>query len=262
MLTAVLPLLRCPECMTSPLRAVESGIQCRACATTFPLRGGILDMSGDERLEVITPFQRVMQTPLIVWIYEGVWRRLGYFLASSRPFGRELATVLRLCAGKDSGPILDLACGPGIFTRPLAHRCPGIVVGLDLSWPMLKRARRLLDRDGIKNVTLIHASAFRLPFVDGAFPLVTCCGALHLFDRPSSALDEIRRVSTTAGHLTVQTTIRPSRSAGIAFVLERFIRFGFFDESGLRAAIREHGFEITESERHRISFTFLSRHIS
>jgi hypothetical protein len=68
-------------------------------------------------------------------------------------------------------------------------------------------------------------------------------------------------ISARNGFLTVQTTIRPESSAGIAFVLERFIRFGFFDEPGLRSRVARHGFEILESERHRISFTFLGRHI-
>jgi ubiquinone/menaquinone biosynthesis C-methylase UbiE len=110
----------------------------------------------------------------------------------------------------------------------------------------------------LNNLFFIRASVFSLPFVDAAFPYVNCCGALHLFDRPDAALTEIRRVLEPGGYLCVQTTIRPARSAGFAFFLERFIRFGFFDESGLREQLRLRGFSILESERHRISFTFLA----
>jgi ubiquinone/menaquinone biosynthesis C-methylase UbiE len=90
---------------------------------------------------------------------------------------------------------------------------------------------------------------------------VNCCGALHLFDRPDDALTEIRRVLVRGGHLCVQTTIRPTRSAGMAYFLERFIRFGFFDEAGLLKKLALNGFRLIESERHRISFTFLAERL-
>ena len=40
-------------------------------------------MMGRDSNEIITPFQRLMQAPMIVSIYENIWRRIGYFLASS-----------------------------------------------------------------------------------------------------------------------------------------------------------------------------------
>jgi ubiquinone/menaquinone biosynthesis C-methylase UbiE len=217
---------------------------------------------GEGAAEVITPFQRVMQTPLVVSVYERLWRRLGYWFASSRPFEKEVQTILKLHRGLETNRLLDLACGTGVFTRPLAKRALGMVVGLDLSWPMLRQARRLLQRDGLNNVVLVHGTAFRLPFIGAAFHHVNCCGALHLFDQPDLALKEIKRVLHPTGHLSVQTMIRPEYFGGAAFLLERFIRFGFFNENELRERIRLQGLKIIESERHRISYTFLARHIS
>jgi SAM-dependent methyltransferase len=254
--------MHCPRCSGTRLHGGSGGLRCRDCGSRYPLRGGILDLIGDDGRDVITPFQRLMQARFIVSIYESIWRRLGYFIASSRPFAREIKTILRLQQGADPERTLDLGCGTGVFTRPLARRTRGIVVGLDLSWPMLRHAQYLLERDGIRNVLLVRGSAFRLPFIGGAFQSVNCCGALHLFDQPDLALREIVRVLHPAGRMTVQTTIRPGRSGGIAFVLERFIRFGFFDESELRERVRVHGLKILESERHRISYSFVARHIS
>ncbi len=251
--------MRCPRCAHGELRAADSGLMCPGCEARYPFRNGILDFLGDDPDEVVTPFQRLMQAPTIVSIYEQIWRRLGYRIASSRSFGKEIGTVLRLQRDKQSCRILELACGTGVFTRPLARNSGGLIVGVDLSWPMLLRARRLVERDGLSNVILMRGSAFRLPFVSGSFPYVNCCGALHLFDRPQAALEEIERVIEPDGHLCVQTTIRPMHSGGVAWFLERFIRFGFFDERELREQLRGLGFEILESERHRISFTFLAR---
>jgi SAM-dependent methyltransferase len=259
MFETIIDYMRCPRCESTRLNLDAAGVSCKGCRARYPLLDGILDLMGNDVAEVITPFQRLMQTPLLVSVYENLWRRLGYFLASSRAFEKEVGTILRLQRAGTAERLLDLACGTGVFTRPLASRAKGIVVGLDLSWPMLRHARRLLERTGRKNIVLMRGTAFRLPFIGGAFQSVNCCGALHLFDQPDLALKEIGRVLHPAGHLSVQTTIRPEHSGGMAYLLERFIRFGFFNESELRERVRLHGLKILESERHRISFTFLAR---
>lgn len=258
MIQTILPYMRCPRCAKNVLKQERSGLVCNDCRAVYPLRSGILDMAEQNRDEVITPFQRIMQSHLVVSIYEKLWRRIGYYLASSRSFGKEMQTILRLARDRNNGRVLDLACGPGVFTRPLARGSKGIIIGLDLSWPMLLHAQKIIRKERMQNILLIHASAFALPFSDGSFQYVNCCGALHLFDRPEAALKEIARILENKGLLCVQTTIRPARSAGIAYFLEKFIRFGFFDETTLGDMLRRHGFEVTEGERHHISYTFLA----
>jgi ubiquinone/menaquinone biosynthesis C-methylase UbiE len=259
MFSGILPFMRCTRCLRSELRSGPEGLVCASCGANYPVRDGIPDMAGEDPAEVITPFQRLMQTRAVVSIYEKLWRQFGYFLASSRPFGREMQTVLRLRNGRDAERVLDLACGTGVFTRPLARRGGGLVVGLDLSWPMLRHARRLMVKEAVQNILYVRGTAFCLPFVDAAFPYINCCGALHLFDRPGAALDEIRRILGPGGFLCAQTTIRPERSAGIAYFLEQFIRFGFFREEELLKQLKIRDFHVLERERHRISFTFLAR---
>ncbi len=262
MLESILPFMRCPRCMGTRLALSGNFLSCRACGVQYAIRQGILDLIGEDSSEVITPFQRLMQSGAVAAIYERFWRPLGYLLASSRPFSEEVRTALRFLREADTSRVLDLACGPGIFTRRLARATKGLVVGLDLSWPMLRRAQKLAQREKIQNIVLIRGTVFRLPFVSGAFPCLNCCGALHLFDQPGQALGEIDRVVGSKGYLSVQTTIRPGHSIGLAYFLERFIRFGFFYEEELRENLRLNGFKILESERHRISFTLLARHVT
>ena len=216
-------------------------------------------MVGDQSREIITPFQRLMQSSAIASIYEKQWRRLGYYLASSRSFTQEMQTVLMHGKDNDAERTLDLACGPGVFTRPLARQRTGIVIGLDLSKPMLTRAQQMVEKERIPNILFVRASACKLPFADASFSYVNCCGALHLFDRPEAALEEIKRILVPDGRLCVQTTIRPNHSAGFALFLEKLIRFGFFNENELRELLNCHGFSIIDSERHRISFTFIAK---
>jgi SAM-dependent methyltransferase/uncharacterized protein YbaR (Trm112 family) len=262
MLSKILPCLRCPVCSNPELHIGVRELICRACKTRYPIKNGILDMMKGSAHEVITPFQRLMQSRAIVSIYENIWRRIGYFLASSRSFNQEMDTILQLSKSHSAKLVLDLASGTGIFTRPLARQKDRLVVGVDLSWPMLTHAQRRMQKEGIGNILYIRATALNLPFTDASIPCVNCCGALHLFDRPDAALEEIARVLMPGGVLSVQTTIRPNCSAGFAYFLERFIRFGFFDENELRELIGLHGFTFIHSERHRISFTFLAQRAS
>jgi ubiquinone/menaquinone biosynthesis C-methylase UbiE len=261
MISNILSYMRCPRCKGSPLVERQGGIFCAVCHQLYSFESGILDMIGDSSDEMITPFQRLMQTHLIVSIYEKIWRRIGYFIASSRSFSKEMQTVLHLGAGKRRGFVLDLACGTGIFTRPLSRSSEGIVVGLDLSRPMLKQASRMILKSSIDNIVLIRASVFSMPFNDNVFKYINCCGALHLFDDPCSALTEIKRILSPQGYLSVQTTIKPTHSAGMASFLDRYIRFGFFNENGLIKILKDQDFNIIESRRHRISFTFLAQKV-
>ena len=69
----------------------------------------------------------------------------------------------RTLAGLPAGSVLDVACGTGLFTRPLR----GPVVALDQSRAMLQQARGALPR-----VQIVQASALVLPFATRTFDRV------------------------------------------------------------------------------------------
>lgn len=73
--------------------------------------------------------------------------------------------LFRAAALGDGDRVLDIGCGTGHTTRLAARRARrGHAVGIDLSAPMLERARRLAAQDGIGNVTFINADAQIYPF--------------------------------------------------------------------------------------------------
>lgn len=147
-----------------------------------------------------------MEAEPIVRIYESrLWRRNPLVaLAFGVTFEGELDLILRAADLGGNEGVLDLACGPGIYTRPLARHVPaGLVVGLDLSWPMLRYASRRVREERLDNVVLLRGSALDLPFPPGCFDLVNCCGALHLFPDVPRALAEVVRVLVPGGRFTV-----------------------------------------------------------
>lgn len=101
--------------------------------------------------------------------------------------------------------LLDLGCGPGGSAFVLADRLPGArVAALDISWPMVARARahqrRRWSRQGDR-VALLQADATHLPFGDGAFDLVTGHSFLYLVPDPAAVLREVRRVLAPDGRV-------------------------------------------------------------
>jgi len=57
--------------------------------------------------------------------------------------------------------VLEIGCGTGATTIPLAEAVGprGWVVGVDISEPMLARARQRLDESGLGNISLVQADA-------------------------------------------------------------------------------------------------------
>lgn len=77
-------------------------------------------------------------------------------------------------AQRCGGPILELGCGDGRLTIPLA-RAGYAVAGVDVSHPMLTRCRRRLadERATVaERVSLLEADATTLDLADARFPLV------------------------------------------------------------------------------------------
>jgi len=58
--------------------------------------------------------------------------------------------------------VVDLCCGDGLFTLPMA-RLAAEVVAIDLNSEMLKRVRARLDLAGINNCALLRAMPIGLP---------------------------------------------------------------------------------------------------
>lgn len=108
---------------------------------------------------------------------------------------RRLLEGLRLGA---SGRILEIGCGTGKLTFPLAQLTPARIDGVDIETAMLAVARR---KDSQGRITWHRASATALPFPDRTFHLVFMSLVMHHLDRPVDAYREIHRVLTPAGQL-------------------------------------------------------------
>jgi len=103
---------------------------------------------------------------------------------------------------------IDLACGPGTFTRPLAARV-GRAIGADLTPAMVEKARAEAARDAIKNIEFTCADVYALPFANGYADIVSCGYAVHHMTDPARALAEMARIARPGGRIAIIDIIVP-----------------------------------------------------
>jgi ubiquinone/menaquinone biosynthesis C-methylase UbiE len=229
---------------------------CAGCSSRFPVVDGYLDLCPGP--EEVVPMQMLMQLRPVVAVYEGVWRPLGYFIASKHSFIRDVERIARLIR-RPKGMFIDLACGPGNVTRHIARRNPdAIVVGFDLSREMLERAVRLTRKEGLQNVYYMRGSALSLPFRDASFDAISCCGALQLFRDQDQAWSEIHRVLKVGGEFVCQTTLGPRKPPLYVRAADRVLKFGYFYLDDLKDRLFQFNFDIVTEERSNINYIFLA----
>lgn len=129
-----------------------------------------------------------------------------YDWENARTLGRRDVLFWRRVAGEARGPVLELGCGTGRISAPLAKA--GVdLVGIDRSAPMLDRARRQFmpspTRQPARSVRLVRGDIRELPFSSRTFSMVLApYGVLQslLADRDLAAtLQSVARVIAPGG---------------------------------------------------------------
>ncbi len=108
----------------------------------------------------------------------------AYYDRGRLPNAPGLAGALEKALGLDGrGRLLDVGCGPGTVTLPLAGLFRE-VVGLDADAVMIQEAGRLASERGVMNARWVQARAEDLPADLGTFAVVTFAASFHWMDRP------------------------------------------------------------------------------
>lgn len=187
------------------------------------------------------------------WFLHAPSRFLVRYLFSRRglwvlntPYRRLLAA-----AGITSNDrVLDVGCGLAGMLIALAERIPfrSPAVGIDVSDELIAAAGREVRRAGLDgHITVMAASATRLPFADGSFDVVFSSHVIkHLDDEAlAQAFGEIARVLAPGGRFLFWEFRQASRSA-ILFWSARITGlpppFRLRSDDELRAALLRAGF--------------------
>jgi ubiquinone/menaquinone biosynthesis C-methylase UbiE len=146
------------------------------------------------------------QKDLITKIYERIASEYDERIPGSTALddhfsGTEITFVLERIDSSDD--VLDIGCGTGRLTLPVARRAHS-VTGMDLTAGMIEEASRKARDEGL-DVQFEQGDMAALPFPDNSFDVVVCMLALmHVPPEDHSRVfAEVRRVLRPGGRLLV-----------------------------------------------------------
>lgn len=122
-------------------------------------------------------------------------------------FNEPLLTAAEI---RDGNRVLDIGCGNGQLTRLAAVRTgSGSATGLDLSGPMLARARGRARSENITNISFQQGDAQVYPFTTGEFDVASSRFGIMFFADPVAAFTNIARALRPAGRLVFTAMTSP-----------------------------------------------------
>lgn len=204
-------LLRCPGCGHDGLEARSASVKCPICQRQYGIEHGVFDLAPPGGRDARSVTQRIMESRFYARFYEDVMRPRLTNVVTARTLPEEYLLAAEYLELADARALLDVACGTANFTRHFAREMleseePGLIVGADLSWPMLETARHYLRREGLSDyVRLMRADATRFPLRTDAFDRIHCAGALHMMDDIDAALREFARLLQPGGICVIGT---------------------------------------------------------
>jgi ubiquinone/menaquinone biosynthesis C-methylase UbiE len=199
-------------------------------------------------------------------------RRVDEVMAHGEARGR--IAVIDWVDPRPGNRILDLACGPGTLSYPLARAVTpgGEVVGIDLATGMIELARRDAPRGLPLTFELMDMEDLRFP--DQSFDAAVSGHGLQFVPDLRRALMETRRVLKPGTRMAASVPIDPATPSDAQVILERAIggalppapkardqlatRQIVDDANAFVATARQAGFSAAEVVRYEESTTWAS----
>ena len=142
-----------------------------------------------------------------------------YDLVFGRVFARGRSAAVE-AADRIGGAVLEVGVGTGL-SLPTYSRATRIV-GIDISEPMLAKARARVQRFALNNVeSLAVMDAERLDFADASFDVVVAQYVVTAVPNPEAAMDEFARVLKPGGAIVL--TSRIGAENGLRACVERLL---------------------------------------
>lgn len=105
----------------------------------------------------------------------------------------------------DGARVLDVGTGPGRVPIKISKSAPHLLVeGIDLSEPMIEKARRNAAEAGVADrVTFAAADVARLSYPDASFDLIVSSLSQHHWPDPAAGMRELRRILRPTGQIWI-----------------------------------------------------------
>jgi ubiquinone/menaquinone biosynthesis C-methylase UbiE len=266
--------LRCPACGHDAFDVDATTLTCQACQRQFNFQNGIADLA-PPHVPSRSMTQKLMESRFYAQFYEEFMRPRLTGVVSNRSMREEYRLAADFLDIGAHTRLLDVGCGTANFTRYFAQRIglaetPAtrgdlpLVVGMDLSWPMLENARRNIRQENLDGkVFLLRGDGTRIPVRRGAFNRLHCAGTLHLMNDIDEALRNFARVLEPDGVCVIGSFILGKGLVRrlVKRAAEFPTRFHWFSREELHRRVERAGFEILDDSVAGDAITLKARRI-
>jgi SAM-dependent methyltransferase len=146
----------------------------------------------------------------------------GDFGAIAREVGTSEAESFVARMALESGArVLDIACGTGNVTIPLARRGAS-VTGLDMTPHLLEEARTRADLEGLR-IRFDEGFAETLPYPNGSFDVLVSMFGIMFSPLPATVVSEMARVLRPGGRLALANWSPSGFSGKVGAVVGRHL---------------------------------------
>ncbi|MFI7383685.1 class I SAM-dependent methyltransferase [Streptomyces sp. NPDC049813] len=110
--------------------------------------------------------------------------------------------------------VLDLGCGAGATTRTAARlAAPGHALGVDISVPLIERARARAAEEGVPGAAFEAGDAQKHPFAPGGYDVAISLGGVTFSGDPVAAFANVARALRPGGRLVLVCPRPPDAAA-------------------------------------------------
>ncbi len=166
---------------------------CEECGFRFEENNMIFNLTYDPNMQINDEtLEKYIGFDDIGELYKGKY----WYEITNRDYaiGKELANII------NNGILLDLACGDGSITLPIA-KFGTKVIATDISKKMLslliKKAK--YNSINLRNVSICRMNALNIQLMNDSVDFVVANGLLHLISNPNKVISEIYRVLKPGG---------------------------------------------------------------
>lgn len=249
----------CPQCQ-SPVENSSGSWSCTDCNKQYPVVDGFVDFSPEIRHQGGLG-QLGMEIPPLVSIYER-FLRPNFVRSMGKNWDGALTPAdedkyLVDHVDPAEGPVLDLACGAGRWTRTLVNTFGDDgVVGFDLSYASLRASRSV-----IPDIVLLRGNALELPFGDNTFGAINCSNSLQLIPNTPQVLKEVGRTLMPGGTFTCFTFRKspPGKYRLFQGTLERILSVKAFSIEDIKAWLDAANMDLVDVSGPNLVLLFTAR---
>jgi len=151
-----------------------------------------------------------VENAFVTKVYENIAWMYDFTFGPTLHAGR-IQSIQRM--GINAGDrVLEVGVGTGINASLYPPDC--VVTGIDLSEPMLEKARERVLRKGLSNIRLLAMDAADLKFPDNSFDIVYAPYVISVVPDPVAVVREMRRVCRPGGRMVILNHFRGTNRLG------------------------------------------------